>query len=61
MYTGNPNLNGDRPWPRYTKDSRAYLSQNVTNLTPITHAQFAKAHNCAFWDTVLIYGAPSKS
>ena len=29
MYTGNPNLKGDQPWPRYTKDSQIYLSQNV--------------------------------
>ncbi len=55
MYTGNPNLKGDQPWPRYTKDSQVYLSQNVPASSTITAAQFAAAHKCAFWDTVLIY------
>ena len=61
MYTGNPNLKGDRPWPRYTKGSEVYLSQNVTGLSPITAAQFTAAHNCAFWDNILIYETPSRS
>jgi para-nitrobenzyl esterase len=61
MYAGNPNLKGDRPWPHYAKGMEAYLSQNVTGLTPITSAQFAAAHNCAFWDTILIYETPSRS
>jgi para-nitrobenzyl esterase len=55
MYSGNPNLKGDTPWPRYTADSRVYLSQNVPRLSPITEAQFRAAHKCDFWDTVLIY------
>ena len=59
MYTGNPNLKGDRPWPRYTKGSETYLSQNVPAFTTITAAQFAAAHNCQFWDNVLIYETPS--
>jgi len=53
MYTGNPNLKGDRPWPRCTKGSEAYLSQNVPALATITAAQFAAAHKCQFWDNVL--------
>jgi para-nitrobenzyl esterase len=61
MYTGNPNLKGDKPWPRYTKASEVYLSQNVTGLMPITAAEFATEHKCAFWDTVLIYETPSRS
>lgn len=61
MYTGNPNLKGDRPWPRYTKGSQIYLSQNVTGLTAMPAAQFAAAHKCAFWDTILIYETPSSS
>jgi hypothetical protein len=56
-----PNLKGDRPWPRYTKGSEVYLSQNVTGLSPITSAQFTAAHNCAFWDSILIYETPSRS
>jgi para-nitrobenzyl esterase len=61
MYSGNPNLKSDRPWPRYTKVSEVYLSENVTGLSPISSAQFTAAHNCAFWDTILIYETPSKS
>jgi para-nitrobenzyl esterase len=55
MYTGNPNLTGDRPWPRYSANSEVYFSQNVPKSSTITAAQFTAAHNCAFWDTVLIY------
>jgi para-nitrobenzyl esterase len=55
MYTGNPNLRGDRPWPRYSASSEIYLSQDVPRMSTITAAQFAAAHKCAFWDTVLIY------
>jgi para-nitrobenzyl esterase len=55
MYTGNPNLTNDHPWPRYTANSKVYFSQNVPKSSTITEAQFAAAHNCAFWDTVLIY------
>jgi para-nitrobenzyl esterase len=61
MYSGNPNLKGNRPWPRYTKGSEVYLSEDVTGLSPISSAQFNAAHNCAFWDTILIYETPSKS
>jgi para-nitrobenzyl esterase len=55
MYTGNPNLKGNSPWPRYTKGSEVYLTQNVPHLTTITEAQFRAAHQCDFWDTVLVY------
>jgi para-nitrobenzyl esterase len=55
MYAGNPNLTGDRPWPRYTAASTSYLSQNVPALSPLSAADFAALHKCAFWDTVLIY------
>jgi para-nitrobenzyl esterase len=55
MYTGNPNLTGDRPWPRYSSGSEVYLSQNVQKSPVITAAQFVSAHKCAFWDPVLIY------
>jgi para-nitrobenzyl esterase len=55
MYTGNPNRTGDKPWPRYTAASPTYLSQNVPASSTMTAAAFVAAHNCAFWDTVLIY------
>ena len=53
--TGNPNLKGNSPWPRYTKGSEVCLTQNVPHLTTITEAQFRAAHQCDFWDTVLVY------
>jgi para-nitrobenzyl esterase len=55
MYTGNPNLKGNAPWPRYTAESRVYLSENVPQLSTISESQFRAAHKCDFWDTVLIY------
>jgi para-nitrobenzyl esterase len=55
MYTGNPNRTGDKPWPRYTASSAVYLSQNVPVPSQMPAAAFLAAHNCAFWDTVLIY------
>jgi para-nitrobenzyl esterase len=55
MYTGNPNLTGDRPWPRYSASSEVYFSQNVPKSSTITAAQFVATHNCSFWDGVLIY------
>jgi para-nitrobenzyl esterase len=55
MYTGNPNGKGDQPWPRSTTDSPVYLSHNVPRSSKISAAQFALAHKCAFWDSVLIY------
>ncbi|MBV9251613.1 MAG: carboxylesterase family protein [Acetobacteraceae bacterium] len=61
MYTGNSNLKGDRPWPRYTKSPEVYLPQDVTGLTIMSAAQFAAAHKCAFWDTILIYETRRRS
>jgi para-nitrobenzyl esterase len=55
MYSGNPNLKGNAPWPRYTAETRAYRAQNVPQLSTITETQFRAAHKCDFWDTVLIY------
>jgi len=55
MYTGNPNLKGNSPWPRYTKGPEVYLAQNLPRLTTITEAQYRAAHHCDFWDTVLVY------
>jgi para-nitrobenzyl esterase len=55
MYTGNPNLTGDKPWPRYSAGSAIMLSQNVPASAPMPAADFLAAHNCVFWDTVLVY------
>ncbi len=55
MYTGNPNHAKVRPWPAYTASSPVYLSQNVPDSSAMPAADYLAAHQCAFWDTVLIY------
>ena len=55
MYTGNPNQATLRPWPIYTAGSPVLLSQNVPDSSPMPATEFLAAHNCAFWDTILIY------
>jgi para-nitrobenzyl esterase len=54
--SGNPNGEGNAPWPRWQKgaDSPAYLLQN-NDWTTQTNAQFAAAHQCGFWDSILRY------
>ncbi|HMH64932.1 MAG TPA: carboxylesterase family protein [Rhizomicrobium sp.] len=52
--SGNPNGTGDAPWPRWKKDGPAYLIQDA-NWAAVTNAEFAAAHNCAFWQSVLLY------
>jgi len=54
--TGNPNGQGNAPWPRWQKgaDTPAYLLQNE-GWKIQTNAQFAAAHNCSFWNTLLRY------
>jgi len=56
-HTGNPNGQGDTPWPRWQKgaDTPAYLLQNDGWKTVQTNAQFAAAHQCGFWNTLLRY------
>ena len=55
MYTGDPNLIGQHPWPKYTPKNEVYLSEQTGKLTTFTDAKYAQDHNCAFWDTVLVY------
>jgi para-nitrobenzyl esterase len=55
--TGNPNGQGDAPWPRWKKgaDSSAYfLQENPWGKTQ-TNAEFAAAHQCPFWQSILLY------
>ena len=54
--TGNPNASDDKPWPRWKAGdaSPAYLLQD-NNWKTQTNAQFAAAHNCAFWNKLLLY------
>jgi para-nitrobenzyl esterase len=55
MYTGNPNLAGNAPWPPYTTKSETYLLENTPKLSTLTDAQFSAEHNCAFWDKNAVY------
>jgi para-nitrobenzyl esterase len=54
--TGNPNASDDKPWPKWKEggDTPAYLLQDKSWKTQ-TNAQFAAAHNCAFWSKLLLY------
>jgi para-nitrobenzyl esterase len=55
--TGNPNTKGDAPWPRWKSDEAtpAYFLQDDSWKTVQTNAQFAAAHHCEFWQSVLLY------
>jgi len=56
-HTGNPNGKGDAPWPRWKKGDNApsYLLQDAGWKTVQTNAQFAAAHQCDFWQSMLLY------
>jgi len=55
--TGNPNGSGDAPWPRWKKggDTPAYFLQKDGWKAVQTNAEFAAAHQCDFWKSVLLY------
>ncbi len=55
--TGNPNANGDAPWPRWKKGDTipAYFLQDDGWKTVQTNAQFAAQHQCSFWQPILLY------
>jgi len=55
--SGNPNGTGNAPWPRFVGQEGVpeILSENVPSLSTFTNAQFGAEHNCAFWDTILVY------
>lgn len=57
--TGNPNGQGNGPWPRYTGDrspNRAsILSEDIPTLSTFTDNQYAAAHKCSFWDKIQTY------
>ena len=56
-YSGNPNGKGDAPWPRWKKGDAApaYFLQNKDWKTVQTNAEFAAAHQCGFWQSILLY------
>jgi len=49
--TGNPNGQGNSPWPRYSDapGAPAVLSENVPALSTFTLAQWSANHHCDFW------------
>ena len=55
--TGNPNARGDAPWPRWQGgDARpAYFLQDDAWKNTLTNAQFAAAHNCGFFNSILLH------
>lgn len=55
--TANPNGQGDLPWPRWKKGAkeRAYFIENNDWKSVQTNAEFAAAHQCSFWNTILRY------
>ena len=55
--TGNPNGQGNAPWPRYDVGpgtTASYLSENIPDLSTFTDAQFSDAHHCDFWEPILV-------
>jgi para-nitrobenzyl esterase len=54
---GNPNDSGDAPWPHWKKggNTPAYLLQKDGWKTVQTNAEFAAAHQCDFWQSILLY------
>jgi para-nitrobenzyl esterase len=54
-WTGNPNGEGNSPWPQYIARSTQpsyYLSENVPELTTMTADEFASEHKCSFWKSL---------
>jgi para-nitrobenzyl esterase len=45
--TGDPNVPGQRAWPRFTQDTHLTLVLRPTGNTVST--TIAEEHNCAFW------------
>ena len=58
-WTANPNGKGNGPWPLYTgPNGGLWFTENIRSaggLSTVTDAQFAAEHQCAFWETVLIF------
>ncbi|HLH10523.1 MAG TPA: carboxylesterase family protein [Methylovirgula sp.] len=54
-YTGNPNGNGNSPWPQYKKTNGLFLAEQLGGLSTLTDSQFYNEHDCSFWDKVLGY------
>jgi para-nitrobenzyl esterase len=57
-WTGNPNGQGNMPWPLYKPNKpnvASILSQNIPALTTFSDTAFSAAHQCNFWDSILTF------
>jgi para-nitrobenzyl esterase len=56
-WTGNPNGQGNSPWPRFQEKENkpGVLIENIPNLSTITDAQLSAKHKCVFWDSISTY------
>ena len=53
--SGNPNGNGNVPWPRWKVDGPSiFIQDDAWRRTP-TNPEFAGANNCPFWQSILLY------
>jgi para-nitrobenzyl esterase len=59
-WRGNPNGNGNYPWPRFTGNSAkpAWLLENIPALSSDGDKQYGALRNCDLWDPLAYYTAP---
>lgn len=52
--TGNPTANGTPPWPRFQAagNTQEISLQPAGDTEPVSVAEIAAQHNCAFWDRI---------
>ncbi|WP_244420892.1 carboxylesterase/lipase family protein [Hyphomicrobium sp. MC1] len=54
-WSGNPNGNGNSPWPKYGAGNNAkYLVEGIP-LSTSNRSDYRTTYKCDFWDTVLLY------
>ena len=55
--TGNPNGSGNAPWPRWREgaEASAYFLQDNDWTHSQTNGQIHAAHQCDFWQSILLY------
>ena len=55
--TGNPNGQGNHPWPRFEDKTNepGILSESIPNLYALTDAEISERHKCVFWDSISNY------
>jgi para-nitrobenzyl esterase len=55
--TGNPNGQGNSPWPRFRDKSnqQSILIEASPNLSTLSDAELSTRHQCEFWDSISNY------